>query len=77
MTDYVEFLQSNPRYQPALEQAGDPEAFLRGLKEAGYATDPYYVEKIRSIMDGESFGQGMDQLALSGQAPGEAAAGLW
>ncbi len=77
MADYVDFLQSNPRYQPALAQAADPDAFLRGLKDAGYATDPYYVEKIRSIMDGESFGQGMDQLASSGLGPDGATAGFW
>ena len=77
MSDYVDFLQSNPRYQPALAQAADPDAFLRGLKEAGYATDPYYVEKIRSIMDGASFGQGLDRLASSGHGADETTTGLW
>ena len=64
---YVDFLRANPRYKHALEQAGDPDTYLRELKDAGYATDPYYVEKIRSIMDGDSFDQVTDQLALSDQ----------
>lgn len=48
--DYVSFLQGNPRYQTALEQTHDPGLFLRALQEAGYATDPKYAQKVRSIM---------------------------
>ncbi len=48
--DYVDFLQSRPRYQPALEQADDPESFIRELHGAGYATDPAYADKIINIM---------------------------
>lgn len=77
MTDYVDFLRTNPRYQQVIEQAGDSDAFLRGLKDAGYATDPYYAEKIRSIMAGKSFGQGMEQLALSGQQTDVTTTELW
>lgn len=53
--DYVGFLQSNPRYTSALEQAGDAKAFLNGLQEAGYATDPAYAEKIQQILGRGSF----------------------
>ncbi|MDX1697038.1 MAG: flagellar assembly peptidoglycan hydrolase FlgJ [Thiohalobacterales bacterium] len=67
MADYVDFLRGNPRYQQAIESAGDNMAFLRGLKDAGYATDPDYVEKIRSIMDGKAFDQGMKPLIVAGQ----------
>lgn len=49
--DYARFLQSNPRYQQALEAGADPEEFVQGLQKAGYATDPNYAEKIRRIMD--------------------------
>ncbi len=48
--DYVDFLKSRPRYQSALEQAGDPESFIRELHGAGYATDPNYADKILNIM---------------------------
>ncbi|WP_136680274.1 flagellar assembly peptidoglycan hydrolase FlgJ [Neptunomonas sp. XY-337] len=50
--DYVDFLQSNPRYQQALEVVADPKAYLQQLQAAGYATDPAYAEKITSIYEG-------------------------
>lgn len=51
--DYAEFLQSSPRYQQALNQADDPEAFARSLQAAGYATDPHYADKILRIADSD------------------------
>jgi flagellar protein FlgJ len=75
--DYVDFLHSNPRYRQAIESTNDPVAFLRGLKDAGYATDPHYVEKIRSIMDGKSFNQGLQPLLVAGQEPDSMTADLW
>ncbi|MEZ5569414.1 MAG: flagellar assembly peptidoglycan hydrolase FlgJ [Halioglobus sp.] len=53
--DYVDFLSGNPRYQSALESAPDSRAFLRGLQDAGYATDPAYAEKILSIINTEAY----------------------
>lgn len=47
---FADFVLENPRYAPALEQASDPEAFLRGLHEAGYATDPAYGDKAVSTL---------------------------
>nr|WP_067287969.1 flagellar assembly peptidoglycan hydrolase FlgJ [Marinobacterium profundum] len=51
--DYVSFLQQNPRYRQALEQAADPQAYLQELQAAGYATDPAYAKKIGRIFDSE------------------------
>jgi len=51
--DYVEFLQSRPRYSRALENAGDPESYIRALQGAGYATDPRYADKVLSIMNNQ------------------------
>lgn len=65
VSGYVDFLRSNPRYQSVLEQAADPDAYLSGLKAAGYATDPAYVEKIKAIMNQGSFGANIEKLALS------------
>lgn len=47
--DLVTLLQSNPRYQGALDSADNPEQFARELQKAGYATDPGYARKIISI----------------------------
>ena len=55
MQDYVQFLQQNPRYQQALDKAGDAEQFLQELQKAGYATDPAYADKISDIMKRGSF----------------------
>ena len=47
--DYVSFVSDNPRYQRALDKAENPDAYIRELARAGYATDPRYAEKIISI----------------------------
>ncbi|QIA63923.1 flagellar assembly peptidoglycan hydrolase FlgJ [Vibrio astriarenae] len=48
--DYVQFLERNPRYNTALQShQGDSEAFMRGIHQAGYATDPKYVDKVMSV----------------------------
>jgi len=51
--DYISFLKNSPRYQLALQSAGDPYAYVQQLQQAGYATDPKYAEKITNILDGE------------------------
>ncbi|MFT5218347.1 MAG: flagellar protein FlgJ [Planctomycetota bacterium] len=53
LDDYVDFIQSNPRYEKALQQRGDDQGYIREIHRAGYATDPAYVEKIITIRDGE------------------------
>jgi len=52
--DYVDFLESNPRYRDVLAVADKPAQFAEKLQQAGYATDPNYAEKIRSIMNRDS-----------------------
>ncbi|KXF81289.1 flagellar assembly peptidoglycan hydrolase FlgJ [Enterovibrio coralii] len=47
--DYVRFLNENPRYEAALTQTAQPEQFISGLQQAGYATDPQYSNKVMSI----------------------------
>ena len=49
--DYVDFLQRNPRYREALGRVPDAEGYLRGLQDAGYATDPDYADKILDILN--------------------------
>ncbi|WP_413110722.1 flagellar assembly peptidoglycan hydrolase FlgJ [Thaumasiovibrio sp. DFM-14] len=48
--DYVDFLKNNPRYQRALQHPENPNEFIRGLHQAGYATDPQYADKVISVM---------------------------
>lgn len=49
--DYGNFLQSNPRYKPMLSAQG-MDAQIAALGQSGYATDPDYAAKIRSIAGG-------------------------
>ena len=51
--DYVDFIQSNPRYQPALEKSYNPAAYARELQQAGYATDPDYARKIDRVRNSD------------------------
>ncbi|QXO18045.1 MULTISPECIES: flagellar assembly peptidoglycan hydrolase FlgJ [Vibrio] len=47
--DYVRFLENNPRYNTALQHGGNDEAFIRGIHQAGYATDPEYADKVLRV----------------------------
>jgi flagellar protein FlgJ len=62
MDDYVAFLKQNPRYRPALEEAGNSQEFLQQLQRAGYATDPAYADKISDIMKRETFSKVVSDL---------------
>ncbi len=53
MNDYVEFLQSSPRYRQALEKADDPQTYFSELQKSGYATDPSYAEKVMSVYNSQ------------------------
>jgi flagellar protein FlgJ len=49
-SDYVQFLKANPRYADALRNGADAGKFADSLQAAGYATDPGYAAKLRSIV---------------------------
>lgn len=53
--DFIEFLNSNGRYQDALNSADNSEQFLQKLQHAGYATDPNYADKIIGILNSDRF----------------------
>jgi len=63
--DYVNFLQTQPRYQDALKQTSNPEKFIEGLHKAGYATDPNYSDKVKRIMNSSTVAQFSQQLKHS------------
>jgi len=61
-SDYVSFLKSNPRYQQALDSVADSRAFVQGLQDAGYATDPNYANKIINIMNNSTLTSALESL---------------
>ena len=50
IADFARFIQSNPRYSQALSHAQDANAFIDHIHLAGYATDPDYASKVKSVM---------------------------
>ena len=52
LNDYIHFVQSNPRYEQALEKTESPRQYFKELQHAGYATDPAYAEKVMSVYNG-------------------------
>ncbi|MCP4188348.1 MAG: flagellar assembly peptidoglycan hydrolase FlgJ [Gammaproteobacteria bacterium] len=60
LDDYVHFIQSNSRYQNALNHGGDDGFYLREIHRAGYATDPNYANKILSIMQSDRLQQSLN-----------------
>lgn len=49
-SDYVSFLRDNPRYRDALMSGADAERYVEELQAAGYATDPAYADKLKTLM---------------------------
>lgn len=47
--DFVNFIHNNPRYAKALDNKDNPESFIQELQQAGYATDPAYASKVKSV----------------------------
>lgn len=48
--DYARLLSTNPRYKEAFKYS-DPILFAQEIKKAGYATDPDYLTKIKSLIE--------------------------
>jgi len=65
LEDYVSFVKSRPRYAEALQHEGSDIAYISGLHQAGYATDPEYASKIEHIMQGQTFKQALASLESS------------
>ena len=48
--DYANLLSNNPRYEAVLKSQ-DASGFAYGLQRAGYATDPFYADKLMRIIN--------------------------
>jgi flagellar protein FlgJ len=67
--DFVSFVRSSPRYQSALSQGADPQAFLTALQQGGYATDPAYARKLGAILSGGTLQTALAGLKISDAQP--------
>jgi len=48
--DHADFFKRNPRYSEALKVKSDSNKFVEAIAKAGYATDPNYVNTLKSII---------------------------
>jgi len=51
--DYINLLKNNPRYESVLQAGQDTAQYANALQQAGYATDPRYASKIKTIMQAD------------------------
>ena len=66
--DYVSLIKNNPRYKNALAAGSDSENYADALQKAGYATDPHYAQKIKSLINSDSIRSAVD---VNGNTNGE------
>ena len=63
--DYIAFLKQSPRYQKALNVAGNDKAYAESLQQAGFATDPNYAKKIQRILNDKPLNNALADLNLA------------
>ena len=49
MKDYINFIRENPRYKNAVDKSYSPDEYFEEIQRAGYATDPNYADKLKTI----------------------------
>ncbi|EAT12523.1 flagellar assembly peptidoglycan hydrolase FlgJ [Bermanella marisrubri] len=53
MRDYSQFVSQSERYQDAVSNGQSIKHYSEGLQKGGYATDPFYAQKIQRIAHGD------------------------
>ncbi len=67
--DYAELLGTNPRYENVLNRGDDVAGYAEALQSSGYATDPAYADKIKSLLGSETMGRALESLKFGGLMP--------
>lgn len=67
--DYARLLGSNPRYENVLNRGDDVAGYAEALQASGYATDPAYADKIKSLLGSETMGRALESLKFGGLMP--------
>lgn len=52
-SDYVRLIKNSPRYEQVLATGKNSSAYAEALQSAGYATDPQYAKKIKSLLNSD------------------------
>ena len=64
-SDYVNMLKNNPRYQSVLAAGNDSKGYADALEKAGYATDPKYAQKLKSLLNSDVIRSAVDARTLA------------
>ncbi|HWV13791.1 MAG TPA: flagellar assembly peptidoglycan hydrolase FlgJ [Cellvibrio sp.] len=59
-SDYVDLLKNSPRYQRVLDAGNDSAGYAEALQKAGYATDPDYAQKLKSLLNSDVIRSAVD-----------------
>jgi flagellar protein FlgJ len=51
VNDFVNLLKNSPRYRETAAAGADAQAYVKGIGQAGYATDPDYTNKLNEILN--------------------------
>jgi flagellar protein FlgJ len=54
VSDFANLLKGSPRYARAVAAGGDAQAYVNGIGQSGYATDPEYGNKLNEILNGST-----------------------
>ncbi len=67
--DYTALLANNPRYEGVVGRGNDTGAFADALQESGYATDPQYAQKLKSVIESPTMQRVLSGLKNSAAMP--------
>jgi flagellar protein FlgJ len=54
VSDFANLLKGSPRYARAIAAGGNVQAYVNGIGQSGYATDPEYANKLNEILNGST-----------------------
>jgi flagellar protein FlgJ len=54
VSDFANLLKGSPRYARAIAAGGNAQAYVNGIGQSGYATDPEYANKLNEILNGST-----------------------
>jgi peptidoglycan hydrolase FlgJ len=54
VSDFASLLKGSHRYRNAIAAGGNAQAYVNGIGQSGYATDPEYANKLNDILNGST-----------------------
>jgi flagellar protein FlgJ len=55
VSDFARLLQNAPRYRNALAGGADADSYIQAIGNSGYATDPQYANKLKDLVNSNTF----------------------